>query len=60
MATVTLVDDEPSALDVLESAARSWRFECQSAQSAEEALELLEKHPTPLVGTDLSAGRESG
>ena len=53
MATVTLVDDEPSALDVLESAARSWRFECQSAQSAEEALELLEKHPTPLVVTDL-------
>src|SRR5436190_8782762 len=53
MATVTLVDDEPYALDVLESAARSWRFDCQSAQSAEQALELLEKSPTPLVVTDL-------
>src|SRR5262245_30097224 len=53
MATVTLVDDEPYALDVLERAARSWDFSCQSAQSAEQALELLEQSPTPVVVTDL-------
>src|SRR5262249_52656591 len=53
MATVTLVDDELYALDVLERAARSWDFTCQSAQSAEQALELLEQSPTPVVVTDL-------
>jgi putative nucleotidyltransferase with HDIG domain len=53
MPTVTLVDDEPYALDVLVRAARSWRFECQAAANAEQALELLEKNPTPIVVTDL-------
>jgi response regulator RpfG family c-di-GMP phosphodiesterase len=51
--TVTVVDDEPWALDVLVRAARSWRYECQSASSAEQALELLEKNITPVVVTDL-------
>jgi response regulator RpfG family c-di-GMP phosphodiesterase len=51
--TVTLVDDEPAALDVLVRAARSWDFRCQAAGSAEEALGLLEKNPTPVVVTDL-------
>jgi response regulator RpfG family c-di-GMP phosphodiesterase len=50
---VTVVDDEPVALDVLMRAARSFRFECQAADSAEQAIELLEKRPTPLVVTDL-------
>src|SRR5436190_23140722 len=50
---VTLVDDEPSALDILARAARSFHFDCQTATSAETALELLEKHPTPVVVTDL-------
>ena len=50
---VTLVDDEPSALDILTRAARSFHFECQTARSAEEALLVLEKKPTPLVVTDL-------
>lgn len=50
---VTIVDDEPAALDVLVRAARSWRFECQAARSAEEALEILEERPTPVVVTDL-------
>jgi response regulator RpfG family c-di-GMP phosphodiesterase len=50
---VTVVDDEPSALDVLVRAARSWRFECQAATTAEQALALLEISPTPIVVTDL-------
>jgi response regulator RpfG family c-di-GMP phosphodiesterase len=50
---VTLVDDEPAALDVLVRAARAFRFECQAAGSAEQAVELLENHLTPLVVTDL-------
>jgi len=52
-ATVTVVDDEPSALDVLVRAARSWRYECQAAASAEQALLLLEQNVTPIVVTDL-------
>jgi putative two-component system response regulator len=51
--TVTVVDDEPIAQDVLIRAARSWHYRCQSASSAEQALELLEKCPTPIVVTDL-------
>ena len=40
---VTVVDDEPLALDVLVRAARSWNYECQSAPNAEEALELIHR-----------------
>src|SRR5207248_6587021 len=50
---VTVVDDEPGALDVLVRAARSWRYECQAATTAEQALALLERHPTSVVVTDL-------
>jgi putative two-component system response regulator len=50
---VTMVDDEPSALDVLVRAAKAFRFECQAAASAEQALDLLQKQLTPLVVTDL-------
>jgi cyclic di-GMP phosphodiesterase len=50
---VTLVDDEPCALDVLVRAARSWDFDCQAAATAEEAVALLEQQPTPIVVTDL-------
>ena len=52
-ATVTVVDDEPAARDVLVRAARSWHYDCQAAGTAEEALQLLEGRPTPLVVTDL-------
>jgi response regulator RpfG family c-di-GMP phosphodiesterase len=51
--TVTVVDDEPAALDVLVRAARSWSYECQAAVTAEQALQLLEQNPTPIVVTDL-------
>lgn len=50
---LTLVDDEPYMLDVLEHAARSWHFDCQTARTAEEAVRLLEQRPTPIVVTDL-------
>jgi response regulator RpfG family c-di-GMP phosphodiesterase len=50
---LTLVDDEPYMLDVLEQAARSWHFDCQTARTAEEAVALLERRPTPVVVTDL-------
>jgi response regulator RpfG family c-di-GMP phosphodiesterase len=50
---VTVVDDEPAALDVLVRAARSWSYECQAASTAEQALLLLEQNPTPIVVTDL-------
>jgi putative two-component system response regulator len=53
VATVTVVDDEALARDVLVRAARSWRFHCQSAATAEQALELLQESPTPIVVTDL-------
>ncbi len=53
MATVTLVDDEPCALDVLVRAAQSWHFDCQAARTAEEAVALLEQNLTPVVVTDL-------
>ena len=33
---VTIVDDEPLARDVLLRAAGLWRYECQTANSAEE------------------------
>jgi response regulator RpfG family c-di-GMP phosphodiesterase len=51
--TVTVVDDEPLAQDVLVRAARSWEYDCQAAATAEQALRLLEERPTPIVVTDL-------
>ncbi len=50
---VTVVDDEPVAQDVLVRAARSWDYQCQSAGTAEQALELLQQQLTPIVVTDL-------
>jgi putative nucleotidyltransferase with HDIG domain len=50
---ITVVDDEPMAQDVLIRAATSWRFGCQAAGSAEQALALLEENLTPIVVTDL-------
>src|SRR5262245_10659067 len=50
---VTVVEDEPLAQDVLVRAARSWHFQCQTASTAEQALQLLEHSLTPIVVTDL-------
>jgi response regulator RpfG family c-di-GMP phosphodiesterase len=51
--SVTVVDDEPWALDVLVRAAKSWNYDCQKANCAEDAVRLLERQPTPVVVTDL-------
>src|SRR5947209_10758202 len=51
--TVTVVEDEPQAMDVIVRAASSWRFACQTAATAEQAVALLEKRLTPIVLTDL-------
>jgi response regulator RpfG family c-di-GMP phosphodiesterase len=58
--TVTVVDDEPIALDVLTRAARSWQFGSQAATSAEEAIALLERRLTPVVVTDLRMPGKGG
>src|SRR5262245_56165040 len=51
--SVTVVDDEPYIQDILTRAARSWHYHCQTADSAEQALQLLETRLTPVVVTDL-------
>jgi CheY-like chemotaxis protein len=53
LSSVTVVDDEPFIQDILSRAARSWHYQCQTADCAEKALELLEKQLTPVVVTDL-------
>jgi putative two-component system response regulator len=58
--TMTLVEDEPRLLDVLVRAARSWHYDCQTATSAEQAIRVLEKRPTPVVVTDLHMPGEGG
>lgn len=50
---VTIIDDEPLAQDVLVRAAVSWQYQCQTAASAEAALNLLQDNLTPIVVTDL-------
>jgi response regulator RpfG family c-di-GMP phosphodiesterase len=57
---VTVVDDEPLTLDVLVRAARLGKFDCQAASSAEQALELLDHSPTPIVVTDLRMPGKGG
>ncbi len=59
-ATVTLVDDEPNVLSMLRWAMELWGHPCQAAKSAEEAVALLEKRPTPIVVTDLHMAGEGG
>jgi cyclic di-GMP phosphodiesterase len=58
--SVTVVDDEPYIQDVLSRAARSWHYHCQTAGTAEEALELLEQRLTPVVVTDLRMPGKGG
>lgn len=58
--TVTVVDDEPVVRDVLVRAARSWSYDCQAADCAEQALELLGQRPTPILVTDLRMPGQGG
>jgi response regulator RpfG family c-di-GMP phosphodiesterase len=57
---VTVVDDEPVVRDVLVRAARSWSYDCQAADSAEQALEVLAHRPTPILVTDLRMPGQGG
>ena len=59
-ACITLVDDEPWALDVLVRIARTWNYSTQAANCAEQALELLEINPTPIVVTDIRMPGKGG
>src|SRR5579859_803633 len=45
---------------MLVRAARSWKYECQAANSAEQAVKLLEKHQTPILVTDLNMPEKDG
>jgi putative two-component system response regulator len=58
--TVTVVDDEPVVRDVLVRAARSWSYDCQAADCAEQALEILTDRPTPILVTDLRMPGQGG
>src|SRR5439155_14324418 len=57
---VTIVDDEPTMRDVLVRATRSWNLPCQAAENAEQAFQLLQLRPTPLVVTDLRMPGQGG
>jgi response regulator RpfG family c-di-GMP phosphodiesterase len=57
---VTLVDDEPAVLGILAHALSKWRYPTQVASSAEEAIGLLDRHPTPLLVTDLTMPGRGG
>jgi response regulator RpfG family c-di-GMP phosphodiesterase len=58
--SLTVVEDEPMAQDVLMRAARLWDYECQAAASAEEALDLFERNPTAILVTDLKMPGRGG
>jgi putative two-component system response regulator len=58
--SVTLVDDEPHALELLIDAATSWQYHCQTAARAEHALELLERNLTPIVVVDVDLPGRGG
>ena len=58
--TVTVVEDEPLVLDTLVRAVRTWSFNCQAASSADQAVQLLERNPTPIVVTDLTMPDRDG
>jgi response regulator RpfG family c-di-GMP phosphodiesterase len=51
--TVTVVEDEPSMRQALTQTLNSWQYRCQAAASAEQAVQILEANPTPVVVTDL-------
>ena len=57
---VMIVDDEPLVLDMLVRAARSWKYQVQTATNAEEALITLERQWTPIVVTDLNMPGQGG
>ena len=52
-ATILVVDDDKNILQVLEARLASARYKTLTARSAEEAVELLARHPVDLVVSDV-------
>jgi len=50
---ITVVEDDPSLAEFVSFALAKWQHEAQCCGSAEEAISLLEKQPTPVLLTDL-------
>jgi len=50
---VLVVDDEAEERKALAQLVRSWGYEVESAASADEALNIIERHPPTVVVTDL-------
>lgn len=57
---ILCVDDEPRVLDALRRALRFEPYEILSAQNAEEALKVLERHPVRVVLSDERMAGMSG
>lgn len=57
---VLVVDDEPRLRQVLLHLMRSDGFQCLEACNGAEALEVLERHPVPLVMSDMRMPRMDG
>ncbi len=58
--SVTIVDDEPYARDILIRAATMAGFSCQGFENAESAWRALERQTTPIVVTDLRMPGKGG
>ena len=52
-ATILVVDDDKNILQVLEARLASAKYKTLTARSAEEAVELLSRHPVDLVVSDV-------
>ena len=57
---VTLVEDEPSIAELMTRALKLWKHEFQVCSSAEQAIGLLQDHPTPILLTDLGMPGNGG
>ena len=51
--SVTIVDDEPGIRALLVETLEEWGFLPRTARCAEEAIDLLTRHPSPILLTDL-------
>jgi response regulator RpfG family c-di-GMP phosphodiesterase len=54
------VEDEPSITELMSRALRLWDHDFQVCTNAEDAISLLQKHPTPILLTDLGMPGQGG